>query len=86
MTATWNIVTNDLNSEPMVLISDLAQQKKIHWLKLVLVGTNPIAMPGRHRRLHANGQAYTRYNDGKSGYLSQKCFYPSILVLVIAQK
>jgi hypothetical protein len=56
----------------MVLISDLAQQKKIHWLKLVLVGTKSNRNGlGATVRLHANGQAYTRYNDGKSGYLSQ---------------
>ena len=34
-----DIVTNDFGSEPMVLISDLAQRKAIHWLKIVLVGT-----------------------------------------------
>jgi hypothetical protein len=67
-----DIVTNDFNSEPMVLISDLAQQKKIHWLKVVLIGTKSNRNGlGATVRLHANGQTYTRYNDGKSGYLSQ---------------
>jgi len=67
-----DIVTNDFNSEPMVLISDLAQQKKIYWLKVVLVGTKSNRNGlGATVRLHANGQTYTRYNDGKSGYLSQ---------------
>jgi len=67
-----DIVTNDFNSEPMVLIRDLAQQKKFHWLKLVLVGTKSNRNGlGATVRLHANGQTYTRYNDGKSGYLSQ---------------
>jgi hypothetical protein len=67
-----DIVTNDFNSEPMVLISDLAQQKKIHWLKVVLIGTKSNRNGlGATVRLHANGQKYTRYNDGKSGYLSQ---------------
>jgi hypothetical protein len=67
-----DIVTNDFNSEPMVLISDLAQQKKIHWLKVVLVGTKSNRNGlGATVRLHGNGQTYTRYNDGKSGYLSQ---------------
>jgi hypothetical protein len=56
----------------MVLISDLAQQKKIHWLKVVLVGTKSNRNGlGATVRLHGNGQTYTRYNDGKSGYLSQ---------------
>lgn len=67
-----DIVTNDFNSEPMVLISDLAQQRKIHWLKVVLVGTKSNRNGlGATVRLYANGQTYTRYNDGKSGYLSQ---------------
>ena len=35
-----DIVTNDFNSAPQVLISDLAQKKNIHWLKVVLVGTH----------------------------------------------
>ena len=67
-----DIVTNDFNSEPQVLISDLAQQKKIHWLKVILVGTKSNRNGlGATVRLTANGQTYTRYNDGKSGYLSQ---------------
>ena len=67
-----DIVTNDFNSEPQVLISDLSQQKKIHWLKVVLEGTKSNRNGlGATVRLYANGQTYTRYNDGKSGYLSQ---------------
>jgi hypothetical protein len=67
-----DIVTNDFNSEPMMLISDLAQQKKIHWLKVVLVGTKSNRNGlGATVRVHSGGQTYTRYNDGKSGYLSQ---------------
>ena len=67
-----DIVTNDLNSEPQVFISDLAQRKRIHWLKVVLVGTvsNRNGL-GATVRVHAGGQTYMKYNDGKSGYLSQ---------------
>ncbi len=67
-----DIVTNEYDSEPMVLISDLAQVKKIHWLKILLRGTksNRDGL-GATVRLHAGNQTYTRYNDGKSGYLSQ---------------
>jgi hypothetical protein len=67
-----DIVTNDFNSEPQVFISDLAQRKHIHWLKVVLVGTasNRNGL-GATVRLHAGGHTYMRYNDGKSGYLSQ---------------
>lgn len=67
-----DIVTNDFNSGPEVLVSDLAQVREIHWLKVVLVGTvsNRDGL-GATVRVHSGGQAYTKYNDGKSGYLSQ---------------
>jgi enediyne biosynthesis protein E4 len=65
-------VTNDFNTEPQVLISDLAQRRQIHWLKVVLNGTvsNRNGL-GATVRVRAGGQVYTKYNDGKSGYLSQ---------------
>jgi hypothetical protein len=67
-----DIVTNDFNSEPQLLISDLAQQKNIHWLKVVLVGTKSNRNGvGATVRLETDGHQYTRYNDLKSGYLSQ---------------
>jgi hypothetical protein len=67
-----DIVTNDFNSEPQVLISDLAQVKNIHWVKVVLLGTKSNRNGlGATIRLHANGQTYMKYNDGKFGYLSQ---------------
>jgi enediyne biosynthesis protein E4 len=67
-----DIVTNDFNAEPQVLISDLAQRRQIHWLKVVLNGTvsNRNGL-GATVRVRAGGQVYTKYNDGKSGYLSQ---------------
>jgi enediyne biosynthesis protein E4 len=67
-----DIVTNDFNSEPQVLVSNLAQHKKIRWLKIVLEGTtsNRDGL-GATVRVHAAGQTYTKYNDGKSGYLAQ---------------
>jgi hypothetical protein len=59
----------------MVLVSDLAQKKEIHWLKVQLVGTksNRDGL-GATVRLHAGSQVYMKYNDGKSGYLSQSAF------------
>jgi hypothetical protein len=68
-----DIVTNDFNSEPMVLISDLAQKKpNLRWLKVKLRGTasNRDGL-GARVRVKAGGQTYTQWNDGKSGYLSQ---------------
>ena len=67
-----DIVTNDFNSEPQILISDLAQRRKIRWLKILLEGTasNRSGL-GATVRVRAAGQTYTKYNDGKSGYLAQ---------------
>jgi hypothetical protein len=67
-----DIVTNDFNSEPMVLISDLAQVKQIHWLKVVLQGTQSNRNGlGATVRVKAGNRTFTKYNDGKSGYLAQ---------------
>ncbi len=67
-----DIVTNDYDSEPMVLISDLAQVKKIQWLMIKLVGTKSNRNGlGAVVCIHAGDQTYGKYNDGKSGYLSQ---------------
>jgi hypothetical protein len=67
-----DIVTNDFNSEPQVLISDLAQRKQIHWLKVVLEGTvsNRNGL-GATVHVRIGNRVLTKYNDGKSGYLSQ---------------
>jgi hypothetical protein len=67
-----DIVTNDFNSEPQVLVSNLAEEKKIHWLKVLLSGnkSNREGL-GAVVRVRAGGRTYVKYNDGKSGYLSQ---------------
>jgi enediyne biosynthesis protein E4 len=67
-----DLVTNDFNSEPQVLISNLAQHKPIRWLKIVLIGTvsNRNGL-GATVRVGAEGHVFTKCNDGKSGYLSQ---------------
>ncbi len=66
-----DIVTGDFNSEPQVLISNLAEKKPVHWLKVKLRGTqsNRDAL-GARVRLKAGGQTWTQWNDGSSGYLS----------------
>ena len=67
-----DIVTNDFNSAPQVLVSDLAQRRPIHWLQVALVGaTSNRGGLGATVRVRAGGHVYTKYNDGKSGYLSQ---------------
>lgn len=66
-----DIVTNEFNSEPMVLISDLAEKTELHFLKIKLVGTrsNRDGL-GATVRVTAGAQAYTKVLDGTSGYLS----------------
>jgi enediyne biosynthesis protein E4 len=74
-----DIVTNDFNSEPQILISSLAQRKQIHWIKINLVGTTSNRNGlGATVRVKAGGRMYTKHNDGKSGYLAQSVL-PSIL-------
>jgi enediyne biosynthesis protein E4 len=67
-----DIVVNDFNSEPQVLVSNLSERKQIHWLKIVLNGTasNRNGL-GATVRVDTGGRSYFRYNDGKSGYLAQ---------------
>jgi len=67
-----DIVTNDFNSEPQLLVSNLAHKKQIHWIKINLQGTTSNRNGlGATVRVQAGGKTYTKYNDGKSGYLAQ---------------
>ena len=67
-----DIVTNDFNSEPQVLVSDLSQRGAIHWLSVIPVGTTSNRNGlGTTVRVVAGGRVLTQWNDGKSGYLSQ---------------
>ena len=70
-----DIVTNEFNSEPMVLVSDLAEKKPISYLKVKLQGerSNRDGL-GARVTLQAGALSYTRVHDGKSGYLSQSRF------------
>ncbi len=68
-----DIVTNDFGSEPMVLISDLAEKSpKLNWLTVKLVGTtsNRDGL-GATVTVTAGSKSYLKVLDGKSGYLSQ---------------
>ena len=67
-----DIVTAAFDDRPQVLISDLSARRQIRWLKLKLVGTasNRDAV-GALVRVHAGGRKFTRWQDGKSGYLAQ---------------
>ncbi len=67
-----DIVTNEFNSEPQVLISNLAEKKPIHFVQVQLTGkkSNRDGL-GATVKVHAGPAVYTKVNDGKSGYLSQ---------------
>jgi len=67
-----DLITNEWNDHPQVLINNLSEKKPIHFLKIKLVGTvsNRDGL-GATVKVHCGSKAYTRYHDGKSGYLSQ---------------
>jgi hypothetical protein len=67
-----DIITNEINDRPQVLISNLSERKRIHFLKIKLTGTksNRDGL-GAVVKLTAGGLRQTQQNDGKSGYLSQ---------------
>ena len=70
-----DIVTNDFNSEPMVLVSNLADRKPIHFLKIHLTGTNSNRDGlGARVTVRAGSSTYTKVHDGQSGYLSQSLY------------
>jgi hypothetical protein len=67
-----DIFTNEFNDGPMILVSNLEEQRPIRWIKVKLVG-------GRSNRdglgakvvVRAAGSVFTKVYDGQSGYLSQ---------------
>jgi len=67
-----DIVTNEFNAEPQVLVSNLAGRRPVHWVGIGLTGSasNRNAL-GAAVRVVAGGRTLTQWNDGKSGYLSQ---------------
>ncbi len=67
-----DLVTNEWNDHPQVLISNLSAKKPIHYLKIKLQGTksNRDGL-GATVAVSCGMRNYIRYHDGKSGYLSQ---------------
>jgi hypothetical protein len=67
-----DLVTNEWNDHPQVLMSNLSEKRSLHYLKLRLIGTasNRDAL-GTTVKVQCGSRTYTRYHDGKSGYLSQ---------------
>jgi hypothetical protein len=68
-----DIVTNEFNSHPQVLVSDLAQRHHINFLAVRLRGThsNREGLGTEVTVVLPNGRRILEALDGKSGYLSQ---------------
>ena len=67
-----DLVTNEWNDAPQVLISDLSARTTLRFLQVRLVGTvsNRDGL-GAMVRVHCGSRVQTRFHDGKSGYLAQ---------------
>ena len=67
-----DIVTNEFNDRPQMLVSNLSGKRQLRWLKVALKGnkSNRDAL-GAIVKVQAGAKSYTQYHDGKSGYLGQ---------------
>jgi hypothetical protein len=67
-----DIVTNEFNAAPQLLLSNLSATKSVHWLSLTLKGTrsNASALGARVTVTLPNGRKLVKVLDGQSGYLS----------------
>ncbi len=67
-----DVVTNEFNDGPMVLVSDLSEKRAVRFLTVKLTGrTSNRSGIGARVAVEAGGAKYNKVNDGKSGYLSQ---------------
>lgn len=67
-----DILTNEFNDRPQILISNLSTQRSLNYLKIRLIGTqsNRDGLGALVKVTSPSGTS-TRYVDGKSGYLAQ---------------
>jgi len=70
-----DIVTNEFNAKPMVLMSNLTEKTPVHYLAIKLTGTtsNRDGL-GAIVKVTAGGSTYTKLFDGDSGYLSHSLY------------
>jgi hypothetical protein len=67
-----DIVTNDFNSEPLVMVSNLSDEKQIRYLKVQLEGKKSNRSGfGARVSVKTASATHTQIQDGKTGYLSQ---------------
>jgi hypothetical protein len=70
-----DIVTNEFNAAPMVLLSNLSEKTRLHYLEVKLTGTtsNRDGL-GAVVKVVAGATSYTKVLDGNSGYLSHSVY------------
>jgi hypothetical protein len=66
-----DIVTNEFNAAPMILVSNLTEKTSVHYVEVALIGTTSNRSGlGAAVKVTAGGAPYTQVMDGNSGYLS----------------
>src|SRR5687767_2201100 len=70
-----DIVTNEFNAAPMVLVSNLTEKTRVRYLEVKLTGTasNRDGL-GAIVKVTAGGSTFTKVFDGNSGYLSHSLY------------
>ncbi len=70
-----DVVTNEFNAAPMVLVSNLTEKTKVHYVAVNLTGTTSNRNGlGAVVKVTAGGTTYTKVFDGNSGYLSHSLY------------
>lgn len=70
-----DIVTNEFNAAPMVLVSNLTARTRVRYLEVKLTGTTSNRSGlGAVVKVTAGGATYTKAMDGNSGYLSHSLY------------
>jgi enediyne biosynthesis protein E4 len=70
-----DVVTNEFNAAPMVLVSNLSEKTRLHYVEVKLTGvTSNRDGLGAVVKVTAAGSTYTKVYDGNSGYLSHSLY------------
>jgi hypothetical protein len=70
-----DLVTNEFNAPPMVLVSNLSEKTRLRYLEITLTGTTSNRNGlGAVVKVTAGGATQTKVLDGNSGYLSHSLY------------